>query len=643
MPGISDIFFNGIKNVSDTSSDKQSVDGSAKLAAMKNGDTFQAKVVQSGGSDVVLRLPSGETLNAKLSSNMALTEGQSVSFEVKNSGSTVTISPLLTNTSADVNVLKALDYAQIPVDDKTTSMTLEMMKAGLPIDRSSLLSMYENVRNYPESDITNIVDLSKLGIEVNESNLQNIESYKNLSYQIDQGMQTLSELTDKALLDMVKGGDGEGSFELMNSLTRMAADYASSDNAFASSPINADIKEVIGSLSSPVTEKADGVPVQDNANAGQAAEQIQQESPGTAQVSDPAAKALELLKAMQNTSPADDKTASSVNDSGQGTAKNEAVVLSGSGSSDIPVKDLPVSSQNASNISNTVSNVPESLIHESVNIKEDVSETISLLRDINNSPDYKPADMGTLLKDLSSALQKAYQNGDHTTLNRIISNDQARSLVFNVLKDGWKVSPSDVADKEKVESLYKRLNDQLSGIKEALANAGQSGSEAFKAAENMKSNVDFLNQINQMYAYIQLPLKLSGGDNAHGDLYVYSNKKNMTSDDSNVTAFLHLDMDNLGPVDVYVSMDLKAGGKVSTNFTVADDDTLDLLNAHMDQLTDRLKKRGYDITCSMKKRGDENDSEEDALDKGGVNFLLMHSGLSSASFSAGMRSFDVRA
>ena len=39
-----------------------------------------------------------------------------------------------------------------------------------------------------------------------------------------------------------------------------------------------------------------------------------------------------------------------------------------------------------------------------------------------------------------------------------------------------------------------------------------------------------------------------------GELYVYTNKKNLADNDGNVSAFLHLDMDHLGPVDVYVAM-----------------------------------------------------------------------------------------
>ena len=224
-----------------------------------------------------------------------------------------------------------------------------------------------------------------------------------------------------------------------------------------------------------------------------------------------------------------------------------------------------------------------------------------------------------------------------------MSDEGFRKLLFDTLKDKWSISPTEVADKEKVENLYKRLSQQIKMISDGLANAGVQNSPAFSATQNMSSNIDFLQQINQMYAYIQLPLKLSGGDSAHGDLYVYSNKKSFSGDESSVTAFLHLDMDNLGPVDVFVSMDVKSGGKVSTRFTVADDETLDFLSDHMDLLNERLRKRGYELNCSMGVKGADPNPEEEALDKGGVNLLLLHAGTGPGLSSRPMRSFDVRA
>jgi hypothetical protein len=281
-------------------------------------------------------------------------------------------------------------------------------------------------------------------------------------------------------------------------------------------------------------------------------------------------------------------------------------------------------------------------VQSDADLIESFDKALSLYREVSGNKDYVPSDMKDLFSKISGSLQKAVSEGDIETLKKLVTSDPLKKLALGTLKDMWSISPSEVADKEKVESLYKRLSSQLNMLKEGLANAGAQNTPAMNAAGNMSSNIDFLQQINQMYAYIQLPLKLSGGDSAHGDLYVFSNKKNMSSDDSIVTAFMHLDMDNLGPVDVYVSMDVNAGGKVSTNFTVADDDTLDFLEKNMHLLTERLQKRGYDLQASMKVKGEDEDLEENALDKGGVNLLLLHAG-GTSSYQGSMRSFDVRA
>ena len=119
-----------------------------------------------------------------------------------------------------------------------------------------------------------------------------------------------------------------------------------------------------------------------------------------------------------------------------------------------------------------------------------------------------------------------------------------------------------------------------------------------------------MNQINQMFQYIQLPLQMTS-QNAHGDLYVYRNKNKKMSEDGSVSAVLHLDMDHLGPVDVYVKMLEK---KVTTNFYVADDSVLDLINDNIHILNERLSRRGY--TMSVKTMlHDEMDGQDAAVDE----------------------------
>lgn len=626
MTGISDIFLNGIRPVTDVPSSNVSGEGSAYLSSLKNGDTFTAKVVDVSGSDVTLKLPTGGTVNAKLSSEMNITEGQTISFEVKNGGSTVSITPLLTNTSADVSVLKALNQASLPVTDSTVSMTTEMMKAGLSIDRSSLLGMYEKVMNNPSANVPNIVDLTKLGLPVNEENIGNIENYKNLSYQIDSGLQELAEKSDQALMDMVKGGDASNAAKLMSSVIDASVTFIEDGISIEEfvkmpeNPLQAENTEVISTLAESVegAENTDKVPADTKGQIPEDAVQTASEDT-SAKVSseiksDAASRALELLKNLN-----------------AGESANKPAEEQISASSKQEVTGNPVNS-NAVTLS----------VQSDADLIESFDKALSLYREVSGNKDYVPSDMKDLFSKISGSLQKAVSEGDIEILKKLVTSDPLKKLALGTLKDMWSISPSEVADKEKVESLYKRLSSQLNMLKEGLANAGAQNTPAMNAAGNMSSNIDFLQQINQMYAYIQLPLKLSGGDSAHGDLYVFSNKKNMSSDDSIVTAFMHLDMDNLGPVDVYVSMDVNAGGKVSTNFTVADDDTLDFLEKNMHLLTERLQKRGYDLQTSMKVKGEDEDLEENALDKGGVNLLLLHAG-GTSSYQGSMRSFDVRA
>lgn len=202
--------------------------------------------------------------------------------------------------------------------------------------------------------------------------------------------------------------------------------------------------------------------------------------------------------------------------------------------------------------------------------------------------------------------------GEHF-MEKLFSGKNFRQLLTGQLKKLWTVSPREVAEPGGVEELYRRMDRQLKSLAQALENAGQTNSTAFKAASSMSQNIDFLQQVNQMYTYIQLPIRLQQRE-AHGELYVYSNKKKITSRDGKISALLHLDMDNLGPVDVYVAMQ---SSKVSTRFYLQDEDMIDFISGHMDMLTQRLRKRGYDCSFAMTVRGEA----EEAV-KGGLEPIL---------------------
>lgn len=191
-------------------------------------------------------------------------------------------------------------------------------------------------------------------------------------------------------------------------------------------------------------------------------------------------------------------------------------------------------------------------------------------------------------------------------LERLFGGKEFEGLLRAEVERQWLIEPREVADPRKVEQLYERIREQSMRLNEAVQTAGKADAPVARSAQNLQNNVDFMNQMNHMFAYIQLPLKMAG-NHAHGDLYVYTNKKNLAAKDGNVSALLHLDMEHLGAMDVYVTMQ---HNKVNTNFTLQDESSLDLIEQHISLLDERLAGRGYTLKAQFQVK--EEDEEKNA-------------------------------
>ncbi|MBD5485007.1 MAG: flagellar hook-length control protein FliK [Lachnospiraceae bacterium] len=216
-------------------------------------------------------------------------------------------------------------------------------------------------------------------------------------------------------------------------------------------------------------------------------------------------------------------------------------------------------------------------------------------------------------------------------MERLLGGREFESLLKAQVESQWTIKPENVADPHKMEQLYERIREQSTRLHEALQAADKADMPVDKSVQNLQSNVDFMNQLNHMFTYIQLPLKMAGGQ-AHGDLYVYTNKKNLAAKDGNVSALLHLDMQHLGAVDVYVAMQQN---RVSTNFTLQDENALDLIEQHISLLDERLAGRGYDLKAQFQMK--EEDEEQD----GGIMQTILNQSKNISVLSR--TSFDMRA
>lgn len=175
--------------------------------------------------------------------------------------------------------------------------------------------------------------------------------------------------------------------------------------------------------------------------------------------------------------------------------------------------------------------------------------------------------------------------------------------IKNLLSEKWTIKPESFSDKEEVKDFYQKIKSQSGQLQELFSAVGKADTQAGQAVQQMNQNLEFMQNLNQMFPYLQIPLKASM-ENAHGELYVYQKKKGKVSEDGSTSALLHLEMEHLGNMDIYVKM---KDYNVSTQFTLANEAVLDFLGDHIHILNERLEKKGYHMQAEMKYKEEAQD------------------------------------
>ena len=475
-----------------------------QIRALVPGQTLRGEVVSREGNNAQIRLLQDVLVDAKVDADIRLELGQNITFQVKNNGQTLNLSPLFTNMATEGTVLKALDMASLPVNENTVAMTKQLMDAGLPIDKNTLQQIWHESNAFPDAEILDLVNLHRVELPVTEENITQMASYRNLTHQLTAGIAETGESLTNMLQGLVESGDIEQAATIYSEVLELLA-FEDADGETVTGQ-----QQTEGPLPEPgvdvtvTPEEAEQMPVQSSATA------------------------------------------------------------------------------------------PEAVPGQKTIIEEPTETASGNGQTIKENPGAEKTQEAPQLQNLQKLLKQGLETKDIPLLRSILHNSKVAELPAKLLADRWSIKPEDVESPEKVEELYQKLGKQLKGLSNLLEENGQRGSSAYQNVTNLSQNVDFLQQINQTYAYIQLPLHLRQGEHKTGELFVYTNKKNLARKDGQVSALLHLDMEHLGPLDVYVTL---KDTKVSTKFYVQNDAILDYLEANMDVLTERLQKRGYDCKC----------------------------------------------
>lgn len=531
------------QNVEQTSAGKSSVD----LSGLNEGAVFRGEVLDIVGDKVTISLENQAKLMARLQAGVELGVGDKLLFSVKeNTSKQILLKPMFDSIySAQTQVLeKALDIAGLSPTEKNFTVAKELMDAGMPVDKGSIVNILSQSMKYEGTSLRTLVSLTKMNIPVTEENITQFERYENMQHQL---MGDISETAD-AMADFTRAFsqnvDGKTLLTVANEIT----DLFMKDNML---PLNMDFSVDEGILS-------DGKKVE--------GEMSQAPQPADGE---------DVMKAAPDMQDADGVSDSRMPD-------REPMIEQGV---QTLIRQMNISSnEDVSAAKDGMLKLADAM--QKANVSDsDIVQTF-----------LKSQSEETLLKNVLQTLEKSDVPQD--MLQHFLQNDSFRNLMSEVIKKGFSLNPQQMKDPKEIDDLYESLLKNTKKFDDIICSHGGDTKGFQQDFQNMRQNLNFMNQLNQQMIYAQMPITLSNRQ-TNSELYIYADKRKLQQKKDSISVMLHLDMDHLGATDVKVTL---TGSNVHARFYLNDQESVDIVADNMKMLAGQLADRGFSLTNEVVKR-----------------------------------------
>ena len=641
------------QNVKNGTEELMSAQGTQKLVSsmqeLEPGSTFEGTVNSVKNGKVVLALGNGQTITARLDGKVSIQPGESMFFQVRsNDGTTIALRPYVQ--AGNINnpiLLNALTAAGVPATERNITMVDSMMKEQMSISRQSILDMGRVIGSNPNVNVNTAVLMTKIGLPVSAEMASQFENYMVDQHAIVDEMDLAMNQLGRLLGDADLGE--EQSFELYGK-----------------------VLDILNGEGETPAQTTDGLQQNDTGTMVNAGENIETEAAVQQSKDGAAAEGVQKQVQQQNTKDLISMGAAGQEQSagvaentenivGEQTAGNAAQSMqTGIDAADVLKNTQADTAADFKNVQGQTDTLEQILEQNGLDHLKRLLQNIPTLTgntDLFEVQEEEDVFVDTMsgddagkkafelaqaepevtlkqsmtaedfLNTLRDALKQNQEYG-FAGMTKLFGSKEFAAILKNRAEKQWLLEPEQLREASKVSDLYERLDHQMKQMENVMKAAGVTQNSFVQTAADIRSNIEFMNQINQVYTYVQLPLKLSG-QNASGDLYVYTNKKNLNDPEAELTAFLHLDLENLGSTDVSIRMKDK---NVKTNFYIADDASYDLIEKHLPVLEKRLAQKGYRCSITMSKEEKKVEFVEDFLQRDMPQAGTLH-----------RYSFDVRA
>ena len=600
-------------------SQSASSSGNINYNTLTKGQIFSGQVTNISPGELTLELENGQTLTAKYDNSSELSIGDGARFKVVDrEDGQITLKTLQSGNNLDNVVYKALESSGLPFSSKNEELVTALLKNEYPVSRQMINGMLQQSLKNPDISMSNLVLMNKAGLDINPESTKLFEMYSN-------GRTELTAATEqnfKDMLDMIEGllsdGNIEGSAKLASDMLDIFNIGKEPDELVLTLVANNETDTPVvnpNNLFEMLDSLADNnVPLSENTLTQAETEVNITNLNENTQISSilTEEQRLEIFTLFENA------------DVDVDAAKLQNLIKGDIGVSDFSdlLKTLPESEQVKLNpLMNQVANfigtelpisndILAELLPESATLSEAAEHIKNLLTTTSVPSEIKQA----LLK----------------------SNDFQKTLKMLMHTD-WTLSAEELTEEDAVSKLYKRIDEQIDRLK-ALADNAPASAKLSADLGQTKQNMNFMNDMNQMYNFTELPIRMNG-QTTTGDLYVYSDKhRKRISGRNGISCLLHLDMASLGGMNIRIELN---EGQVSTRFFLKDDESGKLIAKHLDELDAAMTKQGFNPKSEVVKTTDKEDEKK--LKSGEFNLIndFLPSEIVSNNYSR--YTFDMRA
>ena len=496
-------------------------------------------------------------------------------------------------------VQKALEEAGLPKNERNSGIVRQMLDNQMSIDKDSLTRVVTQANMFREADISTLLLMNKNNMPVTHFTAAQLQAYinneQNLSEQIGDVINSLMEYLSEdaasgtltantAVLEMLTG-NAEVASEANTAAAEVTAAQVAAENIEALAGGQENVMNVL------MTGQGGSEAV--IAAVGQNASVVVQE---------------EAVLNMLETST----VSNVINELGTDAEGSGANWMNGFGADDGELASDAFSEYNMdnsrSNMTGTASNNTGEVPGQGVPLSQLLSE--NEINDLNN---LQTRLFGKTLElnsetDSAEVLKNIYENINNLSeaeLKELFQSEPYRKMIGKALGEKFTLNADDIDSADSINDYYKETFKILSKLSEM---AGKESTLADKLSKPM-DNIKFMDTLNNVFPYIQLPLKLNEGE-THGELYVFKKGRNKAEPGDSSSVLLHLDMDSLGSTDIH--LELKAGF-LKLRFYCADEAAKDVLSDHFSELETALNNKSFQVTSEFNVRTVETQHIVEAL------------------------------